>query len=70
MTLKTNRGRPGEVSLVECPRCDAPIAEHESWAKHWQSQCPANPANADESSAEASEQPTLADFERSGRAER
>lgn len=46
MTLRTNRGRPCEVSLIECPfpECGKTISDTESYARHWP-HCAANPAN-------------------------
>lgn len=46
MALKNSRGRPGEVSLTECPfpECGEPIPDSESFARHWED-CAANPAN-------------------------
>lgn len=46
MALKTNRGRPGEVSLTECPfpECGASIGDRESFKDHWPD-CPVNPVN-------------------------
>lgn len=46
MALRTNRGRPGEVSLTKCPfpECGVDIPDCESFARHWPN-CKANPAN-------------------------
>jgi len=46
MAIRINRGRPGEVSLTECPfdECGQEIADNESFVRHWQS-CEANPEN-------------------------